>query len=76
MIAMLTLMLAMAPEQAATQAKPVAEKKVCRRYEETGSRVRATRVCHTASEWVEIDDQQRAASTAMVEQQRLRTISN
>jgi len=36
-------------------AKPVKEKKVCRRLEQTGSILGSTPVCHTKSEWAQID---------------------
>ena len=35
--------------------KPVKEKKVCRRLEQTGSILGSAAICHTKSEWAQID---------------------
>ena len=44
-----------APSNAASAA-PVKEKKICRAVEATGSRLGGPRVCHTSTEWAEIDN--------------------
>jgi hypothetical protein len=46
-------------EAAATQggaAASKAEKKICRRFEVTGSRMAKARFCHTAAEWKKIEE--------------------
>lgn len=40
----------------AQTAKPVKEKKICRRQEITGSML-GTSICHTAAQWASIDEQ-------------------
>ena len=44
------------PAQAASGAK--AEQKICRRYENTVSRMKAETLCLTKEEWRKFDDQQ------------------
>lgn len=43
------------PSAAAQQASADGDKKVCRRYAETGSFVRHTKVCRTKAEWRRIE---------------------
>ncbi|QDZ06543.1 hypothetical protein FPZ24_02870 [Sphingomonas panacisoli] len=42
----------------ADDAKPAAEKKICRQQENTGS-LFSKRICHTVSEWAKIDARDR-----------------
>lgn len=46
--------------------KPASEEQVCRRGKETGSRLRAKRVCHTRAEWDQLD----AAASKTLENSR------
>ena len=76
---MLTLFMAAAaalPNSAVEQPpQQPAEKKICRRYIETGSRVKGQTICHTRAEWAQIDDKERSASERVLEQTRLRTLN-
>ncbi|MDQ1674749.1 MAG: hypothetical protein QOC98_3311 [Frankiaceae bacterium] len=61
--ALVTLVVAALPAAAlavdAPAAAPKKERKICRLGDETGSRVRPPRVCHTGAEWRAIDSQAR-----------------
>jgi hypothetical protein len=44
-----------APAADSTAAKPVKEKKICRREAQTGSILGGSSVCHTKADWAKID---------------------
>ena len=48
---------AAAQTDTAPAAKPVKEKKVCRRMDTTGSIMSGSMVCHTKADWAAIDDE-------------------
>ncbi len=51
--------------QTPASATPAPEKKTCRYYTTTGSIMPGKRTCHTASEWKDIDAQNRANTDRM-----------
>ena len=54
------ILLASAPEAAATpQPAPAEEKKICRREIETGSLIKGKKICYTAKQWQKIADDNR-----------------
>jgi hypothetical protein len=57
-----------------TAAKPVEEKKVCRRIERTGSIMPAKSVCRKRSEWAQADAENRDAAE-VARQSRPQTVS-
>jgi hypothetical protein len=52
------------PQGAVASAPPPAAKLRCKRYVETGSLARMTRVCHTAAEWDQLQRQGRVQGEA------------
>lgn len=58
----------------ATTAKPVEEKKVCRRIERTGSIMPAKSVCRKRSEWAQTDAENREAAE-VAREARPRTVA-
>ena len=57
-----SLLLASAPESAPNTTAPAnrpEEKKICRRQVETGSLVKAKKICFTAKQWQELGDRSR-----------------
>lgn len=64
--AALLLMGGQAGTDETAKAKDAGAEQVCRRGRETGSRLRAKRVCHTRDEWRELD----AAASRTLENSR------
>lgn len=68
---MITNLLLLAQLTAAPAVTPTAasdtsaEKKICRRYAETGSFVRRTKVCRTQAEWRRIEEDARETGREM-----------
>lgn len=54
------------PQKAASKPPASPDKLICRRIEETGSLVRAVRVCHTRSEWNALTDAGRQQADAFL----------
>lgn len=57
-------LLAEAAVPAPEQPKPQ-DKVTCRRYLETGSLIKGTKVCHTRREWARLNDEARQDTEAM-----------
>ena len=62
-LAQLTAAPTAAPAAAGTA--PAAEKKVCRRFAETGSFVRKTKICRTQAEWRQVEENARETGREM-----------
>lgn len=68
-VAAVPVLAADGPAASAPAAAPAAERQICRRVEETGSRLKAKRICMTQAQW----DEQRRQDRQLIERSQSQT---